>query len=255
MDTASFFIDRKAMFGSYPSQSTVDMLENNGVRFFVNLTHENENKIIPYSTKYNYISFPIPDGGVPLNREEFVVFIYRLCNIVRNLEGDDSIYIHCKGGHGRSGVVVACMATKIFGLSPSEALTYTTNCHHNRETMRDKWRQIGSPQTTPQKKFVLTMCGGIVITPTNMLHPDYEMKITLSPTESFKSATDAIKGEFTDLENRTWIVTNYKTHQHKNVKQILIGTGLRTLMFQLPELKQTAKMLSTIRFDLYMKMF
>jgi hypothetical protein len=241
MDTSSFFIDKKAMFGSYPTQDTVDILEEKGVRFFVNLTYEHEKKITPYSTRYNYISFPIPDGGIPTNKKEFIIFIYTMCNIIKNLKGDDSIYIHCKGGHGRSGVVVACISAKVFCMSSTMALSYTSNCHYNREIMREKWRQIGSPQTLSQRKFVISMCRSVVIPIGHVLHPYYQTPVNkVLPIESQDTIYEVMKSKI----------------EHDPVsEQLLLETGLHTIMFKLPELSSHVKIINELRFDYYTKMF
>lgn len=155
MDRASYFINNRALFGSFPTQQAVNELESRGVKFFINLTNDNEKKITPYKTTQNYISFPIPDRRIPQNWKKFSVFIIKVSNIIRNLElGKELLYIHCKGGHGRSGVVVACLLCYIFNMKPYEALEHTTRSHSNRSVMREKWRKIGSPQTVQQKDFV-----------------------------------------------------------------------------------------------------
>jgi protein-tyrosine phosphatase len=259
MDTSSFFIEKKAMFGSYPTQDTVNMLEDEGVRYFVNLTYEHEKKITEYSTKYNYISFPIPDGGIPTNKQEFVLFIYRLCSIIENLEGGDSIYIHCKGGHGRSGVVVACISAKLFCMSAANALTYTSNCHSNREIMREKWRLIGSPQTLPQRKFVISMCRTITIPIGHVLHPYYQVPIILNLDTAFDSPAKAIDHLLNKESNRLTdairIVMKSKIDGNPDYKKLLLDTGLQTIIFKLPELSVHVKILNELRFDYYTKMF
>lgn len=155
MDKASYFIRDKAMFGSYPDKECVSILEQAGVRVFVNLTFDNEKKIIPYQTKYRRISFPIPDREIPTDVKAFSSFIINLSNIIRTgLKKGELMYIHCKGGHGRSGVVVACIISYMFNMSPKDAIATTSACHNARVTMRQKWRNIGSPQTYLQKKFV-----------------------------------------------------------------------------------------------------
>jgi hypothetical protein len=261
MDTSSFFIDNKAMFGSYPSQPTVDILEKRGVKFFINLTYEHEKNITPYSTKYNYISFPIPDGGIPTNRNKFTTFIYKLCDIINNLDAGELIYIHCKGGHGRCGVVVSCITSKIFEIPPYKALSYTTKCHMSRKTMREKWRILGSPQTHTQKQFVFNMCSTTVISKQHALHPDYELEITHPTAGEFKTATDAInfllKDDTLGLQTIVDIVTNLKLEQHPFLNQLLSDTCLRYLIFQTPptQLTNSINTLSHIRFQNYLKMF
>jgi ribA/ribD-fused uncharacterized protein len=158
MDNSSYFIKNKALFGSFPTQDAVKELENEGVRYFINLTFPNEKKITPYITNFNYISFPIKDRFYPENTIEFSKFILYISKIILELNENDKIYIHCKGGHGRSGVVVAILLCNLFNLTPEKALEHTTKSHNNRIIMRDKWRQIGSPQTYHQKNFVRTFC-------------------------------------------------------------------------------------------------
>ena len=158
MERSSYFIKNRAMFGSFPTQEAVEELENNGVRCFVNLTHSHERRITPYQTKYKYISFPITDRHVPEDRHEFSKLVISLVEIIYTLEKGELMYIHCKGGHGRSGVVVAAILCYIFDMEPADALEHTTSYHSNRKSMREKWRKIGSPQTYQQKNFIHQMC-------------------------------------------------------------------------------------------------
>jgi protein-tyrosine phosphatase len=154
MDTSSYFIQGKALFGGFPSQEKVEELEALGVRYFVNLTQSHERLITPYHTKYTQINFPIPDRDIPTNMERFKEFIAEVATIIFNLDKTERLYLHCKAGHGRSGVAVASLLCHIFNLSATDALRYTTLYHSQRPVMREKWRAIGSPQTKKQKDFV-----------------------------------------------------------------------------------------------------
>uniref|UniRef100_A0A6C0LW24 Tyrosine specific protein phosphatases domain-containing protein n=1 Tax=viral metagenome TaxID=1070528 RepID=A0A6C0LW24_9ZZZZ len=154
MERSSYFIKNRAMFGSFPTQEAVEELEQNGVRYFVNLTYSHERRITPYKTKYNYISFPIKDHQVPEDSREFSMFIITLSEIIHEMEDNHLIYIHCKGGHGRSGIVVASLLSTIFGMNSYQSLELTSVYHNNRKSMREKWRKMGSPQSCYQKNFV-----------------------------------------------------------------------------------------------------
>jgi ribA/ribD-fused uncharacterized protein len=158
MDRCSYFIKNKALFGSFPNQSAVTELEQEGVRFFVDLTCNGEQKIVPYKTIGKYISYPIKDRQIPTDVYDFVCFIVKLAEIINNMNADEKIYIHCKGGHGRSGIVVAILLCYMFKLSPEHAIEYTTKYHNKREVMKEKWRKLGSPQTSHQKSFVHHCC-------------------------------------------------------------------------------------------------
>lgn len=156
MDTSSFFIEEKAIFGCFPTKETVEELETHGVRYFVDLTtpEEKESKVKPYTTNYTYISYPILDRSVPNNWQTYAKFIITLCEIIDNLKHDEKIYINCVAGHGRSGIIVASILCQFLKYSPDHALESTKRYHGNRKSLKDKWRKIGSPQTYSQKKFI-----------------------------------------------------------------------------------------------------
>lgn len=153
-DKCCFFIEDKAIFGCFPTQDDVNKLESAGVRVFVNLTSPFEKKIGNYKTKYTSIGYQIPDKGIPRDVYSFYLFIKMLYDALTGLGIGEKMYIHCKGGHGRSGLVAACLLIFCYGISSFDALNHTYKCHQQRKTMRDIWRRIGSPQTQLQKNFV-----------------------------------------------------------------------------------------------------
>ena len=153
MDRCSYFIKDKALFGSCPSQEVVDHLENIGVRYFIDLTSPEDKRIEKYETKYTKLNFPIKDRSIPEDPKKFCAFVIKVCYIIRNLNAE-MVYVHCKGGHGRSGVLVASVLCHYLKISPEEALQKTRAAHQERKEMREKWRILGSPQTFSQKEFV-----------------------------------------------------------------------------------------------------
>jgi hypothetical protein len=48
MQNSSYFIENRALFGSFPKQQHVDELVDRGVRYFVDLTQSDEARIVPY---------------------------------------------------------------------------------------------------------------------------------------------------------------------------------------------------------------
>jgi len=154
MDRVSEFIKGKGLFGGCPTQDFVNELELRGVRYFIDLTYPSEKKITNYTTRYSYTRYPIRDHCVPKNWQTFAKLIIETSQILKNLSSEEKLYINCRGGHGRSGILVACLLCYIKKISPSEAITRTTIYHNRRKTMKDKWRKIGSPQTRSQKRFV-----------------------------------------------------------------------------------------------------
>lgn len=154
MDRCSYFIPDKALFGSFPSQEEVDLLEKEGVRHFIDLTWHHESKIVPYRTRYKYIRYPIVDRATPKHWRSFAQLIVEICRVIRSLKDSEKVYIHCKGGHGRSGIVVASILCYYYGISSDDALRRTTEFHTARPNMKEKHRKLGSPHRKWQKDFV-----------------------------------------------------------------------------------------------------
>lgn len=160
MDYCSYFIDNKALFGSYPNSESFNILKENGVRYFVDLTTSYEkNKLFNYSTNedINYLNYEIKDRYIPTDIYSFTKFIYNVNMTINILKGNDKIYIHCKGGHGRAGLLVSCILSYRFKYTGERSLELTNSFHNNRKVMNDKWRKIGSPQTEYQKNFVIRL--------------------------------------------------------------------------------------------------
>lgn len=270
MDTSSFFIKDKAIFGCFPTQESILELENQGVRYFIDLTNAHETKIKTYFTLYTYISYPIKDMYIPENWRTYAKFIINICNIIKSLGNDEKIYLHCKGGNGRSGVVVASILCHLFNLSPDESLQYTTICHSNRKNLKDRWRKIGAPQTYTQKKFIYKFFFPLKFYKTYKYtntfgfttysqHPIYIEGLGTFPTAeaAFQSHKNLDDKEYvkTQLNSKSPLITKYlgnkviiredwdnmkiitmeniiqlKIDQHEDVRQNLLNTGLRPIV-------------------------
>lgn len=152
MDFCSYFIPRVGLFGAYPNTQQLEKLRSLGVQVIVDLTFSCE--IEPserYSWDGQHIKFPIKDHSVPRNWGYFSALILYIEYLITN---GSVVYIHCRGGHGRAGTVVACLLRKIYGCTAEEAILKTTQFHDARTEMREKWRTMGSPQTKNQRVLV-----------------------------------------------------------------------------------------------------
>ncbi|KAJ7743153.1 protein-tyrosine phosphatase-like protein [Mycena metata] len=153
-----------------PSKPKLDELLKAGVRTFVDLTECGE--LSPYASseststsqlleraallnipaeEIEYHRFPIRDRSLPDNGVEYM---YRVLAVIRDNEERDRITaVHCRGGIGRTGMVIGCWLVES-GLAKdgSEAL----------EIIAREWRGVAkcviyphSPETGPQFEFVL----------------------------------------------------------------------------------------------------
>lgn len=89
--------------------------------------------------------FPIPDLGLADEGSMRVI----LDRIDHWLEADLPVYVHCWGGHGRTGMVIGCFLAR-HGLAVGEqALDYIKTL---RSGTPDSWRR--SPETEEQRRLV-----------------------------------------------------------------------------------------------------
>lgn len=142
-------VNHKIYFGKYIDNEVLTDLNNIGIDIIIDLTHHTD-KMIPYNTELFTIKFPIVDMSV-CNDQRLYSLIEKLCHFLKK---DQKIYIHCKGGHGRSAVIAACLYGIYYHKTASESLYKIAEAHNRRLFMKYKWRKIGAPQTSTQIKQV-----------------------------------------------------------------------------------------------------
>lgn len=159
-ETSAYFVTNQCLFGAYPTQHQIQQLEDWGVDIVVNLTKTDEHKIRPYQTKAKVVQFSIPDRKVP---ENICMFCALVIYIEREIRHGKKIYIHCKGGHGRAGLLVASILCYHHKITPSESFIRTSAYHATRPVHSTKpkknefWKTKGSPQTQEQHAFVRSL--------------------------------------------------------------------------------------------------
>jgi len=93
-------------------------------------------------SKLDLLHLPIVDGSV--TSDSAISNLADDC-CQRILNGE-RLYIHCWGGHGRSGTLVAIILSRLYGLSGLDSLHYTQQMHDVRISSQN----TGSPQTQAQ---------------------------------------------------------------------------------------------------------
>lgn len=94
-------------------QTVVSLLELHEVR---ELDLANEESLCR-AAGLQFISFPVPDRGVPSNS---AAFAHLVAAIEQRLRSGESVAVHCRAGIGRSGLLGACVL-KAFGVDPDSA--------------------------------------------------------------------------------------------------------------------------------------
>jgi protein-tyrosine phosphatase len=142
-------------FGKYPDEEVLLDLKNIEVDVIVDLTHYTD-KMLPYITDITVIKFPIVDMNICNDNKIWPL----MNNLFEFLKNHKKIYIHCKGGHGRSAVIAACLFGLFYKKSASKSLVKISAAHSRRLIMKDKWRKIGAPQTSEQVTQVYRIIDG-----------------------------------------------------------------------------------------------
>jgi hypothetical protein len=160
-------VPHKFLAGEYPgdkdpvkAREKINRFLEVGVRHFVDLTEFGEYDFVPYEAilsqesqaaniQATYQRYPIRDISVPRDAEYLAEILHA---IDRRIRQGGTVYVHCRGGVGRTGLVVACWLQE-HGRTPNAALA----------ELSAKWRMVKksseqpeSPETPLQVHWVKT---------------------------------------------------------------------------------------------------
>ena len=132
--------------------------------------------------------------------------------------------------------------------------------------MRDKWRKIGAPQTYTQKKFIYNFFDYLNITHyKNTKYGFYDymkynfITIDNNDIQKFNNIEEAFKTLKTDCEKKNSYILKQLFidlfEQYKHLKENLLTTGLRPLVFHLRIDKKYNLLYSKILTDLRNKYY
>ncbi len=138
-----------------------------GVRRFVDLTEPDEAGLLPYDDLLReeaaalgitaeHRRYPIPDFGVPADVTAMHAVLDHVDEAVR---AGDVVYLHCFGGRGRTGTVVACSLVRT-GIAPAAALDRVQDLFMTMAKARgNRWDR--SPETEAQRAFVRAFAASV----------------------------------------------------------------------------------------------
>jgi len=100
----------------------------------------------------DFLHLPIHDGLVTAD-----ALVDSFCDdLIARVHAGRCMYIHCWGGHGRTGTEVAVMLGRMFNMSVPKALIRTQRLHDSREIPQD----CRSPSTPCQRAQVVRLLEG-----------------------------------------------------------------------------------------------
>jgi len=115
----SWVIDRVLAGSGFPRRNNFQWLYENGIRAIVSLTETPINKSIIKKWRFKYLHIPIPDFGIPTDRQvdKFLEFIEKM------IQSKKPVLVHCIAGCGRTGTMLAIYFV-YSGYSADEAIDH-----------------------------------------------------------------------------------------------------------------------------------
>jgi ADP-ribosyl-[dinitrogen reductase] hydrolase len=146
----------KVLAGEHPGGTNVDATRERlqrltaaGIECFMDLTEPSELKPydleLPFSVEY--LRKPIRDHGIPAQRAHMVEILDCIQDAV---ESGRCVYVHCRAGIGRTGMVIGCLLVER-GLHGDPALDELTRLWQQSERSQN-WGSV--PETDQQVDFV-----------------------------------------------------------------------------------------------------
>lgn len=147
-------------FGAYPTDDEICILEQNKFDFIIKLNLDTEKNVCIYQTSIPIITYPIKDNNVPSDWQQFSGFISYLSTLIKSKK----TYIHCKGGHGRSCLLVACLLYHLNdNLNARDIIEETISIHNQRINLSSRWKTIKTPFSKTQYIFLYKFLNPVCI--------------------------------------------------------------------------------------------
>lgn len=226
-------------FGAYPTPECIDLLKKQHFDYIINLTVRQEKNLIQYTdVPITVLYYPIKDNNVPQNWENFSYLVVWLCH---QLENGKRIFIHCKGGHGRSCLLVTCIIYYLSEhMNAREAIEHTVQIHNQRTDMSIRWKGIKSPFSKSQYIFLYKFLNPICIlksyntgyqagfSGSSLFEIETELGVFSNLDAAFQASRNIVNETTRDFEIMLELTTN-KFNRYPDLRENLLITGIRKI--------------------------
>lgn len=155
---------KNAYFGGYPTKTEFnELLQKVRITEFIDLTTIKERQSLSYNYEFDlknnrnisYRNYCILDNKIPKCTETFLKLVLFTAEKIKK---NTAVYIHCKGGHGRSSLFVACLFMYLLSYNSEQSLYQTKEVHKQRKNLKDKYKDIEVPSSILQRKYIDIIC-------------------------------------------------------------------------------------------------
>jgi hypothetical protein len=159
--TSNWVVPGHLIIGEHPRMCDVHELIAAGVTMFVSLVGEYSSNEY-YGEKYpakmkkwrgKCLHLPVMDFNVP----EMWVGVAWVTFLRSKIRKGEIIYVHCGGGHGRTGTVVVPLISAMCGVEYEEARSHTVMCTMCNRRSDEGWI-VEMPETYEQMKLAESIC-------------------------------------------------------------------------------------------------
>jgi hypothetical protein len=189
---ANWAICGLVIFGAHPAKPDVrPQLYALGIERFYAFIENLPRYKYPLPTGKTLTHVALPDKKpIPSNKlKEFILTVFDLG--VTTLDGKMS-YVHCWGGHGRSGLAICLLYHFLFGMNAEEAMETAQRYHDMRVSVppdKDRFGKILYPKVrvpqTDQQRDQLRVLLSETVDP---LHPEYDFYLEMNKLIKAKRA-------------------------------------------------------------------
>jgi protein-tyrosine phosphatase len=155
--TSNWLIPNSILMGAYPypKLNYPQLIMNCGIDTFIILqTPEELLKFIDYRYTFKnnieIYNVPIVDGNITTDE----IVLETIKNLTILLQKGRKLYVHCYGGHGRTGTILTVLLCKSYNMKLQDALIYINKCHSDR--LYKGYVQV--PQTKIQREQIKRLC-------------------------------------------------------------------------------------------------
>eukprot|EP00658_Telonema_sp_P-2_P018532 TRINITY_DN17273_c0_g1_i1.p1 TRINITY_DN17273_c0_g1~~TRINITY_DN17273_c0_g1_i1.p1 ORF type:complete len:405 (+),score=80.96 TRINITY_DN17273_c0_g1_i1:170-1384(+) len=168
-ECSNWLIPGHLAIGEMPSAQDALDLSAAGVTTFVSLIGEYTtdkwlNREYPMSLTQkqkpaHFVHFPVRDFDVPLEDELQAIVLHLKLLLTQG----EMVYVHCRGGHGRTGTVVIPLMAALFDMDDGDATRYVCQATSSSRPSDRGWR-VEMPETGEQEAATRSVNSGVRLT-------------------------------------------------------------------------------------------